>query len=218
MDRWLVGDKNRQDFSSYQKNLDSALQSLNTALLLDSTVEKWQNKRDTLFKLMRSLDSAGQLQANSSVYSYITYLSNGQVKEAFEALGDYCIIDSNNCIGHHKEFIQSAIGVNELQVSFKAFNVLIEMEPLEINFEVYTSALYPLAVEDTLAKRMLTETFVQGIDRFPNSATLHFNYGSFLMTYNNFSNALVAFNNALIINPDLEFLQERIAFCKQNLQ
>ena len=218
MDKWLVSDKNRLDFFSYRKNLDSALLSMNTALLLDSTVEEWQKKRDTLFKLVRSLDSAGQLQANSSVYSYITYLSKGQVQEAFEALEDYCVIDSDNCIGHHKEFIQSAIGVNEVQVSLNAFNVLIEMEALEVNFEVYTSGLYPLAVEDTLAKRVLTETFVQGIDRFPNSATLHFNYGSFLMTHNNFSNALVAFDNALIINPNLEFLQERIAFCKQNLQ
>ena len=83
---------------------------------------------------------------------------------------------------------------------------------------MYASALYPLAVEDTMAKRVLTEIFVQGLDRFPNSATLHFNYGSFLMTYNDFSNALVAFDNALIINPNLEFLQERIVVCKQNLE
>ena len=57
--------------------------------------------------------------------------------------------------------------LNEVNASFKAFNELIEMEPFEVNFEVYTSALYPLAVEDTLAKRVLTETFVQGIETFP---------------------------------------------------
>lgn len=218
MDRWFVSDKSRQDFASYRKNLDSALVSLNTALSIDSTVEEWQSRRDTLFKLVRSLDSAAQVQVKASEYSYITYLSKGLIQQAFEALADYCVADSNNCIGHHKEFIQSAIGVNEVNASLKAFNDLIEMEPFEVNFEIYTSALYPLAVEDTLAKGVLAETFVQGIERFPNSAALYFNYGSFLMTYNDFSNALVAFDNALIINPNLEFLKERIAICKQNLQ
>ena len=218
MDRWFVSDKSRQDFASYRKNLDFALVSLNTALSIDSTVEEWQSRRDTLFKLVSSLDSAAHVQAKVSEYSYITYLSKGLVQQAFEALADYCVADSNNCIGHHKEFIQSAIGVNEVNASLKAFNELIEMEPFEVNFEVYTSALYPLAVKDTLAKGVLTETFVQGIERFPNSATLHFNYGSLLMTYNDFTNALVAFDNALIINPNLELLKERIAICKQNLQ
>lgn len=218
MDGWLLSDKSRQDFASYRKNLDSALVSLNTALSIDSTVEEWQSRRDTLFQLVRSLDSATQVQANSSDYSYITFLSKGHIQQAFEALADYCVSDTINCIGHHKEFIQSAIGVNEVNASLEVFNAMIEMEPLEVNFEVYASALYPLAVEDTMAKRVLTEIFVQGLDRFPNSATLHFNYGSFLMTYNDFSNALVAFDNALIINPNLEFLQERIVVCKQNLE
>ena len=218
MDGWLLSDKSRQDFASYRNNLDSALVSLNTALSIDSTVEEWQSRRDTLFKLVLSLDSAEQLQTNTSVYSYLTYLSKGQIQQAFEALKDYCVTDSINCVGHHKEFIQSALGLDQISASFDAFNLLIDRDPLEINFEVYTSALYPIAVEDTLAKRVLSETFEKGIERYPNSATLHFNYGSFLMTCNDFSNALQVLNNALRINPNLEFLKERIAVCEQNLQ
>ena len=218
MDGWLLSDKSRQDFASYRNNLDSALVSLNTALSIDSTVEEWQSRRDTLFKLVLSLDSAEQLQTNTSEYSYLTYLSKGQIQQAFEALKDYCVTDSINCVGHHKEFIQSALGLDQISASFDAFNLLIDRDPLEINFEVYTSALYPIAVEDTLAKRVLSETFEKGIERYPNSATLHFNYGSFLMTCNDFSNALQVLNNALRINPNLEFLKERIAVCEQNLQ
>ena len=92
MDRWFVSDKSRQDFYIVPKNLDSALVSLNTAVSIDSTVEEWQSRRDTLFKLVHSLDSAAQVQAKASEYSYITYLSKGQVQQAFEALADYCVL------------------------------------------------------------------------------------------------------------------------------
>lgn len=220
MDRWITSDKSRKDFTLYRSSLDSALQLLNTAISLDSTVYQWLSKRNTLAEFVLSLDSVRERQAEAGLveYSYITYLSQGQVQEAFKALEDYCFTDSINCIGHHKEFIQSALGVEQISASFDAFNLLIDKEPLEINFEVYTNALYPIAVEDTLAKRVLSETFEQGIERYPNSAKLQFNYGSFLMTYNDFSNALEAFNGALRINPNLEFLKERIAICKQNLQ
>ena len=220
MDRWIISDKSRKDFTLYRSSLDSALQLLNTAISLDSTVYQWLSKRNTLAEFVLSLDSVRERQAEARPveYSYITYLSQGQVQEAFKALEDYCFTDSINCIGHHKEFIQSALGVEQISASFDAFNLLIDKEPLEINFEVYTNALYPIAVEDTLAKRVLSETFEQGIERYPNSAKLQFNYGSFLMTYNDFSNALEAFNGALKINPNLEFLKERIAICKQNLQ
>ena len=218
MDRWIVSDKSRQDFVSYRTDLDSALGSLNTALLIDSTVNEWQSKRDALFQLVLSLDSAEQqLQDKSSMFSYTAYLANGEVQKAFDALEDYCKKDSINCSGHYKEFIQSALGVHQVNASFNAFNVLIEMEPLEVNFEVYTSALYPLALEDTLVKRVLFETFEKGIEHYPNSATLHTNFGSFLMTSSDFSNALEAFNHALIINPNLDLVKERIAICKRNL-
>ena len=220
MNRWVTSDKSRKDFTLYRSSLDSALQLLNTAISLDSTVYQWLSKRNTLAEFVLSLDSARDRQAEAGpvMYSYITYLSRGQVPEAFEALEDYCVTDSINCIGHHKEFIQSALGVDQIIASFNAFNLLIDKEPLEINFEVYTNALYPIAVEDTLAKRVLFKTFEKGIERYPNSADLYFNYGSFLMTYNDFSNALVAFDNALTINPNLDLLKERIAICKQNLR
>ena len=220
VDRWITSDKSRKDFTLYRSSLDSALKLLNTAISLDSTVYQWLSKRNTLAEFVLSLDSVRERQAEAGPveYSYITYLSQGQVQEAFEALEDYCITDSINCVGHHKEFIQSALGVEQISASFDAFNLLIDKEPLEINFEVYTNALYPKAVEDTLAKRVLSEAFEQGIERYPNSAKLQFNYGSFLMTYNDFLNALEAFNGALKINPNLEFLKERIAICEQNLQ
>ena len=188
--------RTKEDVEVFVISLDSALASYKRAVSIYPK-ENWEADRNRIYEALMEFNF--QLGAD---------------KRALELLQEYCAVDAVNGPKYRYSFIDLALNLQHFETSYEGFLLLTESAPLETHFTLYSEKLSRYISSNSEVKEVLERTLNYGIELFPNSANLYFNYGRLLMTYNDFSNALVYLNKALEINPQLNDLEYRISFCE----
>ena len=193
---WESSNKSRNAREIFRTSLDSALVSYTRAISLYPRAE-WEEDRNGIYEDLIRLN-----------------LELGEDIRALELLQEYCTLNALNCAPRYLNLVKNFMDKGNFEASYQGFLLLIEAEPLASHFTQYSRNLSLYLSSDAGVKEILERTLEYGIDVYPNSAELYFNYGSLFMTYNDFSNALFYLNKAFEINPELNDLQRRIAICE----
>ena len=196
---WESSNKSKNDREIFKTSLNSALLSYTKAISLYSRSE-WQEDRNGIYEDLIRLN-----------------LELGADEKALELLKEHCMLNALNCAPRYLDLVKILISKGSFEASYQGFLLLIEAEPLEDHFTQYSRILSLHLSSDARVKEILERTLDYGIELYPNSAELYFNYGSLSMTFNDFLKALVYLNKALEIDPQLNDLQRRIAICEDKI-